>query len=61
MKFTAGYWHLRPGVTGYFPVRVHEVEIEPGALTVYGPTRRLTQRGDTLNTPVLTALEDGAT
>jgi alpha-D-xyloside xylohydrolase len=55
MKFTAGYWHLRPGVTGYFPVQVHEVEVGPGALTVYAPTRRLVQRGDTLNTPVLTA------
>ena len=55
MKFTDGYWHLRPGVTGHFPVHVHEVEVEPDALVVYGPTRRLTTRGDTLNLPILTA------
>jgi alpha-D-xyloside xylohydrolase len=53
MKFTDGYWHMRPGVTPHFPVHVHKVEVKPGALTVYGPTRRLTQRGDTLNLPLL--------
>ena len=54
MKFTDGYWQLRPGVTAHFPVHVHEVEVEPEALTVYGPTRRLNHRGDTLNLPLLT-------
>jgi len=54
MKFTDGHWHMRPGVTAHFPVQVHEVEIEPDALTVYGPTRRLTHRGDTLDLPLLT-------
>jgi alpha-D-xyloside xylohydrolase len=54
MKFTDGYWHMRPGVTPHFPIHVHEVEIESDALTVYAPTRRLTHRGDTLNLPLLT-------
>ena len=54
MKFTDGYWHIRPGVTPYYPAHVHEVEVEPGALTVYGPTKRLTHRSDTLNLPLLT-------
>ena len=54
MKFTDGYWHMRADVTAHFPVHVHEVEVEPDALTVYGPTKRLTQRGDTLNLPLLT-------
>lgn len=54
MKFTDGYWHMRAGVTPHFPVHVHEVEVEPDALTVYGPTRRLTSRGATLNLPLLT-------
>ncbi len=54
MKFTDGYWQMRPGVTPYFPVQVHEVEIEPDALIVYGATRRLTHRFDTLNIPLLT-------
>ncbi|MCB9008886.1 MAG: alpha-xylosidase [Ardenticatenaceae bacterium] len=54
MKFTDGYWHFRADVTPYFPVHVHDVETEPDALIVYGTTRRLTQRGDTLNTGLLT-------
>lgn len=54
MKFTDGYWHMRPGVAAHFPAHVHEVEIEPDALAVYAPTKRLTHRGDTLNLPLLT-------
>lgn len=55
MKFTDGYWNFRPGVTPHFPVHVHEVEAAPDSLTVYGPTRRLNHRGDTLNLPLITA------
>ena len=57
MKFTDGYWLMRPGVTLYAPVHVHEVEIQEdaGALVAYGPTKRLAGRGDTLNLPLLTA------
>ncbi len=54
MKFTAGYWMLRPGVTPMFPVQVQDVKIEAEALTIYAPTRRVVQRGDTLNQPLLT-------
>ncbi len=54
MKFTDGYWHMRAGVTAHFPVQVHEIEVEPDALTIYGPTKRLHSRGDTLNLPLLT-------
>jgi alpha-D-xyloside xylohydrolase len=54
MKFTHGYWDLRPGITAHYPVQVHEVEIEPHALTVYAPTRCVTHRSDTLNLPLLT-------
>lgn len=54
MKFTDGYWEFRPGITPHFPVHVHDVEIEPEMLVVYGTTRRLTHRGDTLNTGLLT-------
>jgi alpha-D-xyloside xylohydrolase len=57
MKFTDGYWLMRPGVTLHSPVHVHEVEIEEdaAALVAYGPTKRLLGRGDTLNLPMLTA------
>ena len=54
MKFTDGYWRTRAGVTAYFPAQVYDVEVEPGAMTVYGPTKKSSQRGDTLNQPVLT-------
>ncbi|MBN1218739.1 MAG: alpha-xylosidase, partial [Anaerolineae bacterium] len=54
MKFTSGYWQMRPGVTPHYPVHAHEVEVEPKALLVYGPTRQLAHRGDTLNLPLLT-------
>jgi len=54
MKFTDGYWNMRPGVTPHYAAQVHEVQIEPDALTVYAPTKRLAHRGDTLNLPLLT-------
>ncbi|MEJ5308852.1 MAG: alpha-xylosidase [Anaerolineae bacterium] len=54
MKFTDGYWNIREGVTPHYAVHVYDVEVEPDALTVYAPTRRVNHRGDTLNLPVLT-------
>ena len=53
MKFTDGYWQMRPDVTARFPVHVHDVEVAPDSLTVYGATKRLAHRGDTLNLPLL--------
>ena len=54
MKFTAGYWNMRPEVTPYFPAQVYDVETSADALTVYAPARRINQRGDTLNVAMLT-------
>ncbi|WBB95103.1 alpha-xylosidase [Solwaraspora sp. WMMA2080] len=54
MKFSNGYWRMRDGVRPLYPAQVHDVEVEPSALTVYAPTRRITGRGDTLNQPLLT-------
>lgn len=54
MKFTDGYWQFRQGINPHFPIHVHDVEVEPEALVVYGTTRRITQRGDTLNIGLLT-------
>lgn len=45
---------MRPGVIPHYPVQVHEVEVEPDALTVYGATRRLMHRADTIGLPLLT-------
>ncbi len=54
MKFTAGYWTIRPGVTPHFAVQVHDVETDPEGVTLYALTRRIDNRGDTLNHPLLT-------
>jgi alpha-D-xyloside xylohydrolase len=54
MKFTDGYWQLRPGVQARYPAEVYDLAVEPNALTIYAPTRKITQRGDTLNEPLLT-------
>ena len=49
MKFTDGYWHMRADVTAHFPVAVHEVQVKPDTLIAHATTRRITNRGDTLN------------
>src|SRR5512145_1902884 len=54
MKFTEGYWRMRPGVTPHFPAQVHEVESDAGSLTVYAPTRPIPHRGNTLGVAMLT-------
>lgn len=54
MKFTDGYWHHRVGNTPHFPIHVYDVDAEPDALVVYGSTKRLLQRGDSLNIGLLT-------
>jgi alpha-D-xyloside xylohydrolase len=54
MKFTDGYWQMRPGVTPHYAAQVHEVEIEAEAMTVYTATKKLRDRGDTINLPMLT-------
>ncbi len=54
MKFTDGFWQIRPGITPHFPVQVHEVETGPDSMTVYGATRPIHHRGDTLNAPIFT-------
>ena len=54
MKFTNGYWLLREGVTAFFPQHAYDVETTADSVTVYAPTKRITQRGDVLNQALLT-------
>ena len=54
MKFTDGYWQVRPGMTPHYAEQVHDIEINNDSLTVYAPTKKLQGRGDTLNLPLLT-------
>ncbi|MBN1640983.1 MAG: alpha-xylosidase [Anaerolineae bacterium] len=54
MKFTDGYWEMRPGVTPHYAVHAYAVEAAADGLTILAPTRRVQGRGDTLNLPLLT-------
>ncbi len=54
MKFTDGYWQMRPGMIPHYAAQVQEVEIESNAMTVYAPTKKLSGRGDTINLPIIT-------
>ncbi|TYA12120.1 alpha-xylosidase [Paenibacillus faecis] len=54
MKFTDGYWHVRPGVTLNYPVEVRGVRTAPEKLTILASCKKIITRGDTLNTAVLT-------
>ncbi|TFG72264.1 MAG: alpha-xylosidase [Anaerolineales bacterium] len=54
MKFTDGYWVIRPGMTPHYAVHVHDVDVELDALMVYAPTKRINSRGDMLDQPLLT-------
>ena len=59
MKFTDGFWQLRPGVTALYAQEAYDIETttasaDGAALVVTAPTTVIARRGDTLNRPVLT-------
>jgi alpha-D-xyloside xylohydrolase len=54
MKFTDGYWLMRQGYVPYFAAQAYDIETDSASLTVYAPTRKVNQRGDTPDQPVLT-------
>ena len=54
MKFTKGYWQKRDGVRALHPVELHSAEATAEVLTVYGATRPLVGRLDTLDAPLVT-------
>jgi alpha-D-xyloside xylohydrolase len=54
MKFTDGYWKIRPGIHAYHPAEAYDVETSPRGFTVYAPTKPIRHRGDTLNGKLLT-------
>jgi len=54
MKFTDGYWQMRPGMSPHYAAQVHEVTLEPDMLTVYAPIGKLRERGHTIGQPLLT-------
>ncbi|GAA3011861.1 alpha-xylosidase [Microbacterium aurantiacum] len=59
MKFTDGFWQLRPGVTALYAQEAYDIETTDAApdgegIVVTAPTKVIERRGDTLNRPVLT-------
>ena len=54
MKFTDGFWHLRPGVSAIYAQEAYTVEADGDALVIAAPSRVIEKRGNVLNLPVLT-------
>jgi len=54
MKFTDGFWQLRPGVTALYAQEAYDIWPGQNSLVVTAPTKVIASRGDTLNQPVVT-------
>ena len=58
MKFTNGYWLMRPGVRAYPCVDVRDVQISPTCVKLYIAPFKVESRGQTLSGPLLTLTFD---
>jgi alpha-D-xyloside xylohydrolase len=54
VKFTDGFWQMRPGVTPLYAQEAYDIVAGEYSLTVMAPTKVIHVRGDTLNRPALT-------
>ncbi|GAA2752507.1 alpha-xylosidase [Amnibacterium kyonggiense] len=54
MRFTDGFWLMRPGVEAHYARQAYALAVADDALVVTAPTKVIETRGDTLNLPVLT-------
>lgn len=54
MKFTDGFWQIRPGVEALYAQEARDLAVEGDELVAWAPTRVIASRGDTLNRPMLT-------
>ena len=54
MKFSYGYWTMKPGCRPFYAAQVHDASVEPDALTLYAPTKKLNARSEMLDIPMLT-------
>jgi alpha-D-xyloside xylohydrolase len=54
MKFTDGFWRVRPGVDARYAHEAYDIAAEDGALVVHAPTKVIERRGDILNRTLLT-------
>jgi alpha-D-xyloside xylohydrolase len=58
VKFTDGYWQLRPGVDALYAREAYRIETDDERIVVLAPTQVIRRRGDTLNRPTLTVTLD---
>ncbi|WP_299538412.1 alpha-xylosidase [uncultured Streptomyces sp.] len=54
MKFTDGFWLMREGVHASYATEVRDLSVEADRFTAYASVKRVADRGDTLNTPLIT-------
>ena len=54
MKFTNGYWVVKPEFSPEFVREIYDYEVCGEALKLYAPYRRIENRGDTLNVGLMT-------
>jgi alpha-D-xyloside xylohydrolase len=54
MKFSDGFWQMRPGVRALYGEHAYDVWGDDSTLTAYAPTKAVKGRGDVLNSSMLT-------
>ncbi|MEV0255805.1 alpha-xylosidase [Streptomyces sp. NPDC050732] len=54
MRFTDGFWLMRDGVHASYATDVREVREHDGGFTAYAAVKPVRERGDTLNSPLIT-------
>lgn len=54
MKFRDGMWQLRDGVSVDYAEEVHQIKQTERGISLLCPTRKILNRGDTLNRSILT-------
>jgi alpha-D-xyloside xylohydrolase len=54
MKFTDGFWQMRPGVTALYAQEAYDIVAGEETITVTAPTAVIATRGTTLNRPTMT-------
>jgi alpha-D-xyloside xylohydrolase len=54
MKFTDGFWRVRPGVNALYGQEAYDIAADGDTVVVHAPTKVIERRGDVLNRPVLT-------
>jgi len=54
LKFTDGNWMTREGYNIHSPKSIHDYEKYEDSLVMYAPCKNITNRGDTINGPLLT-------